>query len=551
MRTGTALLFMAACLWVGRSALAASDVAQWTRFEAAFTGSAEYENPVQDVQVEVDFTSPTGKKHTVLAFWDGEKTWKVRFSPEETGKWTYRSRASRESDAGLNNHTGEFTCGPYAGRNPLYRHGAIGVSENRRTLVHADGVPFFWLADTAWNGVLKSEARSWEVYLSDRVSKGFTAVQFVATQFLAAAGNADLRLAYIGREKIWIDPVFYQWMDERMDALNAHGLVAAPVLIWAAPWNKRTLALNPGTFLPDDQSILLAKYMVARYGAHQVFWILGGDGDYRGDRAERWRKIGHAVFGERPNRLATMHPAGRQWVADEFRDESWFSFNGYQSGHGDSGEDFRWLTEGPPSLDWKKEPRHPVINLEPNYEAHNGYRSKKPFDAHAVRRAAYWSLLVSPPAGVTYGAHGVWSWELKSRVPMSHPHTGVAAPWYEAMKLPGSDGMKHLKNLFSSLEWWRLMPDPELVLEQPGKDSPERFIAAARSETGDLAVVYIPEGGRVTLKADRLKLPANAEWFDPATGVRSSAGKVSNEGRHLFDAAQTGDRVLVLRSVGK
>jgi Domain of unknown function (DUF5060) len=56
------------------------EVAQWTRYEAQFTTSLEYGNPVQEAQVEVEFTSPSGKKRTVLAFWDGEKSWRVRFS---------------------------------------------------------------------------------------------------------------------------------------------------------------------------------------------------------------------------------------------------------------------------------------------------------------------------------------------------------------------------------------------------------------------------------------------------------------------------------------
>ncbi len=501
------------------AALGASPVPIWTRYEAQLTSSAKYENAVQDVQVSVEFTSPSGNKHSVQAFWDGGAIWKVRFSPDETGKWSYRSRSSNPDDKGLDNQSGEFQCAPYGGENPLYRHGAIRVSDNRRYLVRADGTPFFWLSDTAWNGALKSDGPSWERYLEDRAGKGFTAVQFVTTQWLAGAANADLRVAYLGKERIWIDPVFYQWMDERFDALNAHGLVAAPVLIWAAHWNKRTLELNPGTALPDDQIIVLARYLVARYGAHHVIWILAGDSDYRGERAERWKKIGRAVFGDSPARLATMHPGGQEWVADEFRHEPWFSFNGYQSGHGDSDEALRWLTEGPPSRDWKTEPHLPFINLEPNYEGHKGYTHRKPFDAHAVRRAVYWSLLVSPPAGVSYGAHGIWSWELSPREPMSHLGTGVAPPWYEAMEYPGSTSLKHLRALFESLEWWLLRPAQDLLAEQPGATDPHRFVAAARAQDGEWAMLYLPVGGKIAVRTESLANPRVARWFNPRDGT--------------------------------
>lgn len=551
MRSWARLLVLLAVPCVASPLQAASPVPIWTRFEAQFTSPRSYENPVQDAQVEVEFTAPDGERRTVAAFWDGGQAWRVRFSPDQKGKWTYRTQSTPADDSGLNGQAGEFTCVAYTGQNPLYRHGVLRLAENRRHLAHADGTPFFWLSDTAWNGALKADARNWDTYLSDRAAKGFTAIQFVMTQWLAAAGNADLRLAYLGREKISIDPAFFRWMDRRVDALNAHGLVAAPVLIWAAHWNKRTLDLNPGTSLPDDQIIVLARYMVARYGAHQVIWILAGDSDYRGERAERWRKIGRAVLGDHPSRLATIHPAGETWVGDEFRHESWYSFIGYQSGHGDSDADFRWLTDGPPSQDWRAVPVLPILNLEPNYEAHRGYTHRKPFDAHAVRRAAYWSLLVSPPAGVSYGAHGIWSWELSPEEPMNHPGTGVARPWFEAMNLPGSTSMRHLKALFSSLDWWTLLPDQELVAEQPGVVSPQNFIAAAKSEDGNVALVYIPEGGKVTLKVEGIKLPAAAQWFDPTTGTRSSAGEVRVGGRQTFDAHTEGDRVLILRHAGK
>ena len=521
-------------------------VFRWARFEAQFTSSGDYENPLQDVRVEVDFTSPTGKTRSVEAFWYGARNWKVRLAPEETGKWTYRSRSSKADDAGLNGQSGSFDCAAYSGRNPLYLHGGLKVSDDRRYLAHADGTPFFWLGDTAWNGVLKADPGSWDLYLRDRVAKGFNVVQYVTTQWRTASGNADGRPAFYGREKIAIDPVFYQWMDERVDAMNDLGVVAAPVLIWAIA--GATAMLNPGNMLPDDQIITLARYMVARYGAHHVVWFLAGDADYRGEKAERWKKIGRAVFGSQPDRLATMHPGGRMWVADEFRDEPWFSFNGYQSGHNDSAESMRWHAEGPPSQGWKKEPHHPEINLEPNYEAHIARPSMKVFDAHAVRRAAYWSLLIAPPAGVSYGGHGIWSWELKPNPPMTHPYTGTAPPWHEAMKHPGSTSMKHLKDLFSSLDWWRLRPDQDALADQPGRESPDRFIAAARSENGDAFLAYIPEGGKVAIKMDRFKSGVAAHWFNPATGARSSIGRISNQGTHEFAAEGGRDWVLLMKS---
>jgi hypothetical protein len=60
--------------------------------------------------------------------------------------------------------------------------------------------------------------------------------------------------------------------------------------------------VNPGFALPEDQAILIARYMVARWQAHDVVWILPGDGDFRGEKAEKWKRIGRAVFGDTPAR---------------------------------------------------------------------------------------------------------------------------------------------------------------------------------------------------------------------------------------------------------
>lgn len=511
-------------------ATATAENAQWTVFEASFSSASRYQNPFQDVTVTVDFTAPDGRIRTADAYWDGENTWRVRFSPEQTGEWTYRTHASHPDDKGLDGQTGKFRCVPYKGANPLYEHGSIRVSQNRRYLEQADGTPFFWLSDTAWNGALKADHASWETYLSDRKQKKFTAIQFVTTQWIAAAGNAEARLAYEGRESITIDPVFFQWMDERVRAVNDHGLVAAPVLIWTAPWSPYSKFLNPGNALPDDQVIRLARYMVARYGAYQVIWILAGDGDYHGDEAARWKRIGNAVFADSPSRLATIHPAGHEWIAGDFGQEPWFSIIGYQSGHSDMPEDLKWITQGPPSSSWDAPPNRPIINLEPNYEDHLSQSgSHKRFDAHAVRRAAYWSLLVSPPAGVTYGAHGVWGWDTHPALPMNHSGSGVARPWFDAMNLPGSRDMAHLMTLFSSLQWWTLRPDPALIAHQPGDEDPSAFVASAGAENKEWALLYFPVGQAVTLRSDQLVGPLLVRWFNPRSGEWSTPLPLTGE----------------------
>jgi hypothetical protein len=157
------------------------------------------------------------------------------------------------------------------------------------------------------------------------------------------------------------------------------------------------------------------------------------------------------------------------------------------------------------------------------------FNSHLRFDAHAVRRAAYWSLLCSPPAGVTYGAHGIWSWETRPAVPMNHPDTGVAQPWFDAIHLPGSSNMKYLYELFTSLSWWTLLPDPALIVDQPGDRDAATFVAAARSQKRDWALLYFPVGQTVHLKVDELMSSNLVRWFNPRSGQWSGTSSLPTQ----------------------
>jgi len=419
----------------------------------------------------------------------------------------------------------------------------LKISPNGRYFEHVDGTPFFWLGDTAWYGAILSSKADWDTYLADRVSKGFDVVHFnvVAPRNGVAAdengeisfsgGNrfqSDSRLGklltrafgyfgLVGERLIRINPRFYQRLDERIDAVNSRGLLAGIVLTWG---------LRPqdsGNALPETEVIRLVRYLESRYGANNVVWILTGDNTYEGASGERWKRIGRAVFGRGPaHALVTTHPVAMHWPWESFRNETWLDFVIYQSGHGDDAKALRWIHSGPPNQHWPDPPPRPFINLEPPYEGHLGSRSHQPHSDYATRRAIYWSLLNAPTAGVTYGAHGVWSWHTApGQPPTDHPDTGIAKTWREALSFPGSTQMRHVAAFFDSITWWKLRPDASLLAEQPAGDDPARHVSTSRSESGDLAVIYLPVGGRVRLKEGVLRDGLRAEWFDPRTGRRT------------------------------
>lgn len=512
-------------------------VPQWSRWEREFTAQSDAGD---FVEFSVALTSPGGKAHHVAGFWDGGRAWRVRFLPGEPGLWKYRTRA-QPVVAGLDGQAGEFECVAAGSSAPAFqRQGPVRVAAQGTFLAHADGTPFFWLGDTVWCGPALATQDDWRTYLHDRLEKRFSVIQFNAVcPWRCAAADRDGNSAYLGRDPIRINPRYFQRLDGYYDAIHECGLVAAPVLAWAHKTG------DAGMDLGEEDVVKLVRYQVARYGAHHVVWILAGDNSYKPEQAQRWKRIGRAVFGSGPHAPVTTHPTGMNWPWDAWREETWLDVLGYQSGHGDDARTLAWIHSGPVSRAWASPPVRPIINLEPPYEDHLGYQSRKPHTDSSVRRAVYWSLLSAPPAGVTYGGHGIWSWQTaEGQPPVDHPSTGVARPWRAALNLPAAAQMGHLAALFAEIGWWELRPAPQILASQPGEKDPAQFVAAAQSGGRSLTMVYLPAGGKVQFRPATLPAQRRAEWFDPRTGKWAPA--TITESLEV-PAPDRGDWVLVIR----
>lgn len=517
-------------------------VHRWGRWEGAFESANDYDNPMQDVDVRATLISPSGVEHQARGFWDGGRTWRVRFSPGETGEWRYQLASSNAADAGLSGVSGTFSVTEYSGDNPLYRHGQIEVAPSGRYLQHADGTPFFFLGDTCWNGPHLSQPDEWDAYLTDRAGKHFSAVIFTAPHFRGLEANADGRTAFTGRERIAIDPLFFQRLDRSIDALNDRGLLAVPLILHAGKDTDR----NTGYFLPEDQAVALTRYIIDRYDAHHVLWDLVAEAEFHGGGTRYWKGVANRVFADGKRHPVTLHPYGMDWALYDFVDEPWMDVVGYQSAHGDNEAYLRWIPEGPPSHTWNLQPARPFINLEPPYEGHLAYHSRQPFDAATVRRHIFWSLLASPVAGVAYGGHGVWGWDDGTGTPFAHEYTGPSPSWREALNLPGAQSLRHLAELIDSLPWWTFLPAPELIADQPGAEDPRLTVIASRGDDGRLGIVYIPRGSQLLLDRRFIPESGQAEWFDPRTGERQPA-TIATDG--AVQAPDGEDWVLLLEDL--
>lgn len=92
------------------SATAQEQVGLYRTFEKAVQNTKAYPNKFNDVELSTTFVSPSGRTTRFFGFFDGDgagggntttgNTWKMRFIPNETGRWTYSWSWSDQTTGG-------------------------------------------------------------------------------------------------------------------------------------------------------------------------------------------------------------------------------------------------------------------------------------------------------------------------------------------------------------------------------------------------------------------------------------------------------------------
>jgi len=214
-------------------------------WEWAFASGRAYDDPFNDVQVDVVFSGPDGRRTwRVSAYWAGDQEWRVRFAAPDPGLYRLRTECTDNSNADLHGRQAELKAAPYGGENPLYLHGPLRVRADRSGLEHADGTPFFWLGDTWWMA-LCGRLRwpdEFEELTALRRRQGFTLIQLVAGLFPdmpafdprgANAGGYPWEEGFArGR------PAFFDEADLRIRSLVRAGLVPCWSAIRGGGWSR-------------------------------------------------------------------------------------------------------------------------------------------------------------------------------------------------------------------------------------------------------------------------------------------------------------------------
>ena len=438
-----------------------------------------------------------------------------------------------------------------------FSHGKLNVSQNNRFLVHADGTPFFYLGDTAWELFHRLNREEAEKYLENRRQKGFTVIQTVA---LAELDGLRVPNAYGHRPLLETDGKFdpakpdikdgpnndyWDHVDFIVKTANEKGLYIGFLPTWGDKWNK-IWGKGPEVFTPENARAY-SKFLGKRYKDAQLIWILGGD---RNPGSDKHMAITDAmaeglIEGDGGSHLLTFHPQGGSTSTTWFNKKDWLSFNMLQSGHGGWDIPNYKMIEH----DYNLSPRKPCLDGEPRYENHpvNWKADEGWFDDRDVRQALYWSVFAGG-CGVTYGCHDIWQMMNTGKEPIAV----VRNNWYEAIDLPGAFDVIHLRRLIESRPMLDRVPDQSIIAS--GQTDGPDHIQATRGK--DYAFIYIPYGNPFEITLGKISgEKVKAYWFNPREGYATLIGTLDNRGKKKFDPpseiAKGNDWVLVLDDASK
>jgi hypothetical protein len=429
----------------------------------------------------------------------------------------------------------------------------LRVSPNKRYLVKADGTPFFWLGDTAWELFHRLTREEAEIYLKNRADKKFTVIQAVVLAELNGLHdpnpNGDLPL--INDDPTKPNEPYFQHVDFIINKAAELGLYIGLLPTWGDKIYKDRWGEGPEMF-NNDNAKAYGKWLGNRYkNKKNIIWILGGDRNPRNDAdVQIWRSMAAGIaegVGGNDKALMTFHPqpnsledaGSTKW----FHNDAWLDFNMFQTGH--CRENNVWDRI---QVAYNKQPIKPVLDGETLYEDHPVCFNAKDLgtsSAYDIRKHAYFDVFAGA-FGHTYGCHDIWQMYAPNRTPINGPHF----PWYVAMDLPGAAQMKYLRLLMEARPMLDRVPDQTIITDALGNSD---RVQATRGK--DYLFVYTAQGKPVTVNMGKISgSTIKAWWYNPRNGEAKDAGSFDNKGQQNFTAPSSGygnDWVLVIDDAAK
>jgi len=361
-----------------------------------------------------------------------------------------------------------------------------------------DDRPFFYLADTVWSAFTNITLEDWEEYLDCRRLQGFNALQIN----VLAQWDASLPYLYFPfkRDKkgdfssFELDDKYFNRAEKMLEMARERGFIPALVLLWCNfvpdTWASEK---KIGPVIPFEKIRGYVEYVVERFSKFKPIWIISGDTNFGSERTiDYYLTALQIVKTLCPEALTTMHLNPSFDLPESLINSPSLDFYMYQSGHRKEEQNLPYLLA---QKFYYKPVKRPVVNGEPCYEGHfYGYTKNGRFSAFDVRKAVWQSLLSGAKAGVTYGAHGIWSWHEKGKEFRGVEFSGEPFEWRDALRLKGAWDVSFAKHIFEEVDLFNLEPAQDLLV------NPVEEIRVAKSKDGQKLVIYSPFAGQISLR---------------------------------------------------
>lgn len=536
------------------------EVPRWELHEFTVNGRAQVENPFRDAALVGEFVSPSGNTNILDGFHDGGETWRLRFTPDEEGEWTYLLRGEGVEIL----QRGKLHCTKAHGQ------GFIGVHpENPYAFAYADGTPFFPMGDTCYglydDSPITPELR--DEYLKARRSQRFNFVRMTVGHSEARAATHSAYWAWGGTAQQpdldRFNPDFFRGLDVLVRDLRARGMNIELILL---NFYRRPFT-DTNVWTPARERLWL-RYVISRYAAFDniFLWTVANEyethpeGKYRLDFPDdvEWAKATARFIKETdPYRhLVTVHPvisASRQgdsprspfdppWrIGEFFGDEEAIdvlSQQTGQSGDGTAWDEDRQCWTGDAvtlvaSLRADRRFGKPVLNTENGYEYLRGHPTgrKQVHHTDKVRRSAW--RIVCAGGYLAAGFHGtIGHSDAWNRLDAPNHYTFIVKDEGAAPQLGA------LYDFFAGLPFWRMQPFADVTGD-----------VVALAKPGEVYVVYFPQGGSATLDLTRESGRFTGRWFNPRAGEYEQEFSLRGGSLATLAAPDAQDWSLLLKRV--
>jgi hypothetical protein len=488
--------------------------------EWALRSERRYTNPFTDVRLNANFRGPDGLELSIPGFYDGENTWRVRFSPAHAGQWSYHISA-------------------YPANSDLERKGAFRVSDGGgRSFLRAtsgeawgfqneSGEPVFLLGDTTYNlfGMAHCGGKV-GAFMARRAWQGFNLlrVRLPVSPFHPPEGYSHWQTRrtwpWGGSEQAprfdRFNLDYFRTVDQVVRQAEELGLGLEMIMeAWGFefPFNSRQI------FVPEWEELWM-RYLIARYDAFSCvyFWTLLNEYEYYPDGnwhyspvADRWAmRVGRWVKSQAQHgHIVAVHngpnqpPFAERFAADPAAIDA-IMFQEWGTRDAETG----WLAAGieeeiMTSLEgWSGSAVFAEYGYERNPELPLAFPYHDHCDPEHTRRGAWRGAFCA--LGIIHGFENSWG-----------PFMVLD------QDQPGLVYLLHLRRFFHEVApFHRLRPAPESIFS-PDRDTGFGPLALASPER-DIIAVYLPGGGPVDLAIEHGN-GHSAQWYDPRTGTLTPA----------------------------